>query len=81
MDKGGAVWHDRLNLSPAFLGEGPQPLLRVGSRAALVKITVSEIPNRLNFFSQLMYIHVRNFQTWSRTVGWNPCVTYTQCLA
>jgi hypothetical protein len=49
MNKGRAVWHNRLNQSPAFLGEGPQPLLRVGSLAALVKITISELPNRLNF--------------------------------
>lgn len=49
MNKGRAVWHDSLNVSPAFLGEGPQPLLRVGSRAALVKITISAIPERPKF--------------------------------
>lgn len=44
MNNGAAVLHSRLNLSPAFLCEGPQPLLQ----AALVKVT-TEIPNCLNF--------------------------------
>ena len=55
MNKGRAVWHNRLNVSPAFLGEGPQPLLRVGSRTAFVKITISEIPNRLHFCAFNVY--------------------------
>jgi hypothetical protein len=81
MNNGRAVWHNLLNLRPAFLGEGPQPLLRVGLRAALVKITISEIPNRLNFYAISVYPHICNFQMWSRTAGWNSRATCSQCLA
>jgi hypothetical protein len=34
---------------PTFSGKGPQPLLCGDSRAPRVKITISGIPNRLNY--------------------------------
>jgi hypothetical protein len=53
-----AVWHNCHNLSPTFLGEGPQTLLQVGSRTALVKITKNEIHIRLNFCAINVYLYM-----------------------
>lgn len=40
----------------------PHPLLLPGSRAARGKLTVSDIPNCLNYCKVLYYVH--KLQTW-----------------
>jgi hypothetical protein len=44
-----------------FHGKRPHPLLCAGSRAASVKVTVSGIPNRQNYFANfILYTHFTN---------------------
>jgi hypothetical protein len=45
-----------------FYGKGPHPLLSPGSRAAREKITISGIPNRLNYC--VIFILYHSLQMW-----------------
>jgi hypothetical protein len=47
---------------PAFCGKEPQPLFWIGSLTARVKITISGVPERLNFCEVFFKIYVYNLQ-------------------
>ena len=62
-----------------FLGKEPQTLLWAGLRTARVKITLSVIPNSLNFCEMLTLHTTYKFgrgshNTTGRTAGWTPMV-------
>lgn len=49
--QGGRSFHEfLLRGCPTLFGKGPQRLLRAGSWAALLKITIIVIPNHLSYF-------------------------------
>jgi hypothetical protein len=55
-----------------FYGKTPHPLLWAGSRAARGKITVSGIPNRLNYCDMfIVYIYT---QFTNEAAGWRPMI-------
>ena len=47
-----------------FFDEEPRPVLWAGSRAARVKITISGVPNSLNYCVIFIVNTVRNVQMW-----------------
>jgi len=56
-------------LQPFYDGE-PKPLLWARAQAASRQVTVSGIPNCLNYCANVVVYH--NLDMWSRAAGWRP---------
>jgi len=56
-----------------LLGKGQRPLLCAGWRALCGKITVTGIPDHLNYFVIFLWC-VNNLQKWPRAAGCRPMI-------